>query len=408
MSEDTYTEVTNQSWLSRLRGAFKGVVFGLLMVLLACWLLFKNEGRAVERYKTLKEGGGAVVSVSADTIDAAHEGKLVHTSGLAATSGFLTDGDFAVTANAIHLQRDVEMYQWRQSEETKTRNKLGGGTETVTTYSYTKEWSDRHIPSSSFKRPEGHQNPGPPAHASRTFTAPEVTLGAFRLSSGLISSMSSYQPLPVSSIDLLPAHLRLNAKLHNGGIYLGRNPASPEVGDLKVTFRYVEPGAISVVAAQRGGGLEPYRASTGGTIELLATGYVAADGMIETAQQANRTLTWMLRVAGFLLVWFGLRTIFRPLSVIADVVPAIGRLVAAGTGSVSFMLAALTALCIIAMAWLYYRPWLAMLLIAAAIAVVVAIARALKKAGKSKAASPPPCPPPPAVPPPPPLPAVKS
>ena len=73
MAEDTYTEVTSQSWFSRLRGAFKGIFFGMLMVLLACWLLFWNEGRAVERYKTLKEGGGAVVSVTSDTIDAAYE-----------------------------------------------------------------------------------------------------------------------------------------------------------------------------------------------------------------------------------------------------------------------------------------------------------------------------------------------
>lgn len=406
MVEDTYTEVTSQSWFSRLRGAFKGVFFGMLVILLGCWMLFKNEGRAVQRYKTLKEGGVVVVSVTSDTIDAGYDGKLVHTSGLAETTGFLTDQEFAVTANAIHLQRHVEMYQWRQSEEKKTRKKLGGGTETVTTYSYSKTWSDRHIPSSSFKRPEGHQNPGPPPYSSRTLTAPEVTLGAFRLSAGLISSMSNYKALPVSSIELLPEHLRRNAKLHDGGIYLGRNPASPKVGDLKITFRYVEPGAISVVAAQRGGGLEPYRAGTGGTIELLTTGYAAADAMIETAQEANRMMTWILRVLGFLLVWFGLRSIFRPLSVMADVVPAIGNLVEAGTGSLSFLLAAFTALCTIAVAWLYYRPLLAMLLIAAATAVVVVIWQALKKAGKRKAAIPPP--PPPAVPPPPPVPAVKS
>ena len=402
MAADTYTEVTSQSWLGRLRGAFKGVFFGILIVLLGCWVLFKNEGRAVKRYKTLKEGSGVVVSVASDAIDHANEGKLVHTSGLAETSGFLTDEEFAISASAIHLERQVEMYQWRQSEDRKTEKKLGGGTETVTTYSYSKAWSEQHISSSSFKVPEGHQNPGPPPYTSRTITAPEVTLGAFQLSSGLISRMSTYQSLPVSSIDLLPEHLRQSAKLHNGGIYLGRDPASPQVGDIRISFRYVEPDMISVVAAQRGGGLEPYRASTGGSIELLATGYVAADGMIESAQEANRTLTWILRAIGFLIIWFGLKTIFRPLSVLADVVPAVGNLVEAGTGSLSFMIAAFMALCTIATAWLYYRPWLAGLLIALAIAVVVAIWRALKKAGRRKAAMPPPPPPPP-----PPVPAAE-
>ncbi len=399
---DTYTEVTNESWFSRLRGAFKGIFFGFLLVLLGFWILFKNEGRAVERYKTLKEGGKSVVSVGSDSIDAAFEGKLVHTSGLAETSGFLTDEDFAVTANAVHLERKVEMYQWRQSQERKTRKKLGGGTETVTTYSYSRSWSEEHLPSSSFKEPAGHQNPDPPPFASHTLTAPEVTLGAFRLSPGLISSMRGYQPLPVTSLGLLPAHLRQNAKLQGGGIYLGGNPASPQVGDVRINFRYVEPGTVSVVAAQRGGALEPYRASTGGTIELLADDYVAADGMIETAQEANRTLTWILRGLGFLLVWFGLKTIFKPLSVLADVVPAFGRLVAAGTGWVAFMIAACMSLCIIALAWFYYRPGLTILLLAAAGVAVFAVARAFKKAGRSQAATPPP--PPPAAPPPPPPP----
>ena len=403
---DTYTEVTHESWFSRLRGAFKGVIFGFLLVLLGFWLLFKNEGRAVERYKTLKEGGASVVSVDSGAIDPAYEGQLVHTSGLAETPDFLTDQDFAVTADAVHLERKVEMYQWRQSEQREQRNKLGGGTETVTTYSYSKTWSEEHIPSSSFKQPEGHHNPGPPPFASRTFTAPEVTLGAFRLSPGLISSMRGYQPLPVTSLGLLPAGLRPNARLHQGAIYLGDNPASPRVGDLRITFRYVEPDMISVVAAQRGVGLEPYRASAGGTIELLATGYAAADSMIETAQEANRMLTWLLRGAGFLLVWLGLRTIFKPLSVVADVVPAFGRLVAAGTGSVAFMIAACLSFCIIAVAWIYYRPWLAILLLAAAGAAVFAIARALKKAGRSRAEPQPPSAAPP--PPPPPVPAGES
>ncbi len=403
MTQDTYTEVSSQSWLSRLRGAFKGVFFGLLMVLLGCWMLFKNEGRSVLRYKTLKEGGGAVVSVASERVDAEGEGKLVHTSGLAETSDLLVDGDFKVSANAVHLERKVEMYQWRQSEQSDTRKKLGGGTETVTTYSYSRAWSDRHIPSSSFKKPEGHRNPDSMPYASLTLTAPEVTLGAFRLSPGLISSMSRYQPLPVSSIDLLPDPLRRQAKLHDGGIYLGPNPGSPQIGDVRISFRYVEPGPISVVAGQQGDLLGPYRARTGGTIQLLNTGYVAADAMFETAQEANRMMTWILRALGFFIIFLGLKTIFRPLSVLADVVPAIGNLVEAGTGSLSFLIAAFVAFSTIAVAWLYYRPWLAFLLIAAAVAAAVAIWRALSKARQRRAATPPP-PPPAAPPPPPPLP----
>ena len=38
------TVTSQQSWGSRLKGAFKGIFVGLVFVPLAAWLLFANEG----------------------------------------------------------------------------------------------------------------------------------------------------------------------------------------------------------------------------------------------------------------------------------------------------------------------------------------------------------------------------
>ncbi len=35
MSEDTFTEVTNESWLGRIGGAFTGIVIGLVLFIAA-------------------------------------------------------------------------------------------------------------------------------------------------------------------------------------------------------------------------------------------------------------------------------------------------------------------------------------------------------------------------------------
>ena len=51
------------------------------------------------------------------------------------------------------------MYQWKEHESRETRKKLGGGTETVTTYEYKKEWASGRIDSSSFKKTDGHESP---------------------------------------------------------------------------------------------------------------------------------------------------------------------------------------------------------------------------------------------------------
>ena len=87
------------------------------------------------------------------------EGKFVHVTGEAATDEVLEDTDFGVSAIAIRLTRKTEMYQWRENQSSQTRKTLGGGTETVTTYSYEKDWSDRAIDSGRFHDP-GHDNPG--------------------------------------------------------------------------------------------------------------------------------------------------------------------------------------------------------------------------------------------------------
>jgi Na+-transporting methylmalonyl-CoA/oxaloacetate decarboxylase gamma subunit len=403
MSNESYTEVTRQSWGSRLKGSLRGIVVGLILIAVAVWLLFTNEGRAVRRAKSLTEGGGAVVSVPADRVDPAHEGKLVHVSGTAATDEILQDPTFGVAVNALHLERQVEMYQWRENRESKTEKKLGGGTETRTTYSYQKVWSDRPIDSSGFKRPDGHANPGSFRYGPRKVSASRVSLGAFRLPSSVVERLGNFQPLEISSRDALPAELRYGSRLQEGGVYVGLDPSHPEVGDLRIRFAYVPPGPVSVVAQQVGDSFSPYATSAGGTIELVRSGVASAEAMFAAAQRSNRILTWLLRGGGFLLMFFGIGMVLRPLSVLADVVPFVGNLVEAGTGFLAFLLAAFGALLVVSIAWLFYRPLLGLSVLALAILVVVWIVRRMGRA-KRRVGAPTPTPAR-TVPPPPPPPA---
>ena len=383
MPENTHTEVTTQSWGSRLGGAFKGILFGFVLIGIGIWLLFWNEGRAVRRARALTEGAGVVVSVAAGQVGPANEGKLVHLSGQADTFDILRDDAFGVAERAIHLERTAEMYQWREHSDSKTEKKLGGGTETRTTYSYSQDWSSSVISSTGFNQPQGHENPSTMPYQGSKSSAREVSIGPFRMSPGLIGSMSRDEPLPIDSADNLPGDLRWRARAHNGGIYIGRSPSSPQIGDIRVFFKVVRPALVSVVAQQVGSGLGPYATSNGGTIQLLSHGAVAADAMFEGAQQANRFTTWIFRLLGFLLVSFGLKRLFRPLTVMADVVPAIGNMAEAVSGFVAYLLAAFLSLIVVAVAWFYHRPVLAviLLLIAGAVAVFsgIGIAKVLKR-----------------------------
>lgn len=356
MSNDSFTEVTSKSWFSRLGSAFKGILVGIILVVIAFPLLFWNEGRAVKRHKTLEEGGGAVISVPVDRVDSGNQGKLVHLAGMTATEEILTDEVFGVSSRAIKLIRFAEMYQWQETSESQEKKKLGGGTETVTTYTYNKVWSERLTSSSQFRKPEGHTNPAQMSYQSDEMVAEKVTIGAFALSPSLIKMMKDYSPLTFDSDYTLPDNLKDKAQLGSNSIYVGKSSSNPQVGDVRISYKEVRPINISLVANQINDTFEPYHAEAGGTVELLVSGIQSADAMFQQAVKSNKILTWIVRGAGFLVMLVGFQLIFGPLSVLADVLPILGSIVGAGTGFIAALIAGILSCLTIGIAWIVYRP----------------------------------------------------
>lgn len=352
-----YQEVSSRSWFSRLAGSVTGMLVGLLVVVLAIGVLWWNEGRAIKRARALNEGLAQVVEVSSERVDAANQGRLVHLSGRAETDDILSDPVFGLAEPALKMRRLVEMYQWRERSQSETREKLGGGTETVTTYSYETGWEPRLINSSNFKQPEGRTNPTRMPYEDWSQTASRVSLGAFRLSSAQLAGLGDFRRLPLT--DTTP-DLRLppEARLAGSDIYLGANPSAPRVGDTRIAIEVVDPREISLVAVQQGDSFVPYRASNGNEISLLQSGVHSAQAMFESAQDANRSLTWMVRVGGFVGVFIGFTMVFGTLRVLAAVIPALGRLVGGAIGLIAGILAGAISLITIALAWVFYRPLL--------------------------------------------------
>ena len=379
------TEVTSVSWFGRIGESIKSFLFGLALFAGSFALLFWNEGRAVRTEKSLHEGAGAVVSVPSDRVNAANNQKLVHMTGKAVTAETLADPDFLIAANAIKLRRSVEMYQWEEKKETSSHKKVGGGEERTTTYSYNKTWTDRPIDSSSFKEAEEHQNPKAMPYDKREAKAEHVTLGAFTLTPSLLEKMSDFEPMSITEEHLaaLPAELKSKLKIHNNSFYAGADPQAPKIGDTRVTFSAVKPADVSVVSKQTGASFEPYRASAGMDIEMLKRGVFTAQAMFESALRENSIMTWILRGVGFFLMFLGLAMFFRPLSVLGDVLPFVGSMLAFGTGLFAFVIAGVLSVGTIGVAWVVYRPVLGITLLAGAIVVLVWFAIS----GKKKAAA---------------------
>lgn len=343
-NNDSFKDTTRRGWFSRLGGALGGMLFGLALIPIGCFVLFWNEGRAVQTARSLTEGAGLVTAIAAERIDPANAGRLVHVTGPLRIPTVPRDAELGVTppGGTLRLFRAVEMYQWQEKEESETRNRLSGGTETVTTYSYSRAWVEGRIDSSRFRQGGNRTNPEP-RHESRNWTAESVTLGAFRLSVAQLSDIPAAESLPAP---------------RGGGntLYLGADPQNPQVGDLRISWKAARPEAVSVIGAQVGEGFGPYATRAGDRLFMLVPERQAASAMFHAAEESNAVLTWILRLVGTLAILFGWGLLFNPIRVLADVVPIFGSIVSAGTGLVAFLLTLVIAPAVIGMAWLFYRP----------------------------------------------------
>ncbi len=88
-----------------------------------------------------------------------------------------------------------------------------------------------------------------------------------------------------------------------------------------------------------------------------------------TSSNPEKTLTWILRGVGFVLVLIGLVCITGPLTTLFAVLPFLESIVGTGAFLVAFTLAVPITLLTIAVAWIAHRPLIGGGLVVAAIAV---------------------------------------
>ncbi len=375
----SYSETTNTSWFARIGDSIKGVLVGLLLFLLSFVLLFWNEGRTVQTTKSLDEGASAVVKLTSAKLNPKYDGKLVYISGKADTQDVLVDDSFGVSVRAIKLSKTVLTYQWSEDVKTETTKEVGGNEKTTKTYTYKKIWNERLIDSSAFKQQENHQNPTDVLYQSSEIFASAVSLGEFVLNQTQIRSIGGAAVLPISK---LPENLTTNAKIANNTIYISvgeANNTATTIGDQKISFKVVKPTVVSIVARQVQNSFEPYSTQAGDDISMIDTGVVSADAMFVSAQQDNTIFAWILRFVGFFMMFGGLSMILKPLSVVADVLPLLGDIVAIGVGFISFVVALCFSLLTIGVAWIFYRPLLGISLVVVGFAISGALYYGRKK-----------------------------
>ena len=378
-----YQETTTKNYGQRLSGSLKGIGSGLIMFLVGTILLFWNEGNFVKTKKSINEAQSVVVKVNdVNSLDSDLNGKLIYGIAKAQTEDILRDDLFDVSVNAVKLSRKVEYYQWKESSKSETRDKIGGGQETVTTYTYKKEWVSSPINSANFKDAEYKSaNTAITDIESKSVVADHVTWGAYELPSFLKSAVSGTTPavIELSEISKADWEKTLQSSATNSDIgtqylhvsnntaYFGANPSSPAVGDIRATISYTPPGGdLSVIAQVQGNTFTKYTAKNGKEFSSAQNGVVSAEQMFEGEHSSNSMWTWILRLIGLFLVIGGLKSMFSILPALFKVLPFLGKIVGAGVGLVCSVFGFVWTLVIVAIAWLFYRPLIAILFLAVA------------------------------------------
>jgi hypothetical protein len=289
-----------------------GAIVGVLFILAAGALLYWLEDKAINTAVSLEQGASNTVTVAADQVNPANNGKLVHVTGEATTSETINDPDFGISVQALRLAREVEMYQWKESKsESKKDSKK------TVTYKYTQSWSAEK-PGKGFAEPAGHANPAEKPYADSRFDGKAVKLGVFALNPKQVEHIPATEHLTITEEMLSKAPAKLRGQLAvdpEGYLFVaaapGSTPDAPRVGDVRIRYKTAKPQTITVVAKQTEGGFEPFTPTGGEKVDLLKLGSHSAGSLFEEAQSSNQLTGWVGRGLSLLVMTFGLFLVIR-------------------------------------------------------------------------------------------------
>ena len=378
--------VTSKSTLDQFRPIMKKISLVLLLPIFLSLLgfLWLVEGMDVSEQQSLEEGEDSFVSMPAEEVDKANEGKLLHVTGMAKSNETLVDPRFkAVSAsNSLRLERRAQMYQWSETmrkKEVPDGSDVNGATryKTVVYYTHNKIWSSKLIDSSTFHRSgRGLENPKSMPVEGLVIYADAPKLGAYGVSESLIDKMGNEQTIvPKDTVGLEGARIldtngegfalaRLMDSRLEPGLYHGSSPfygikasAPAEIGDLRISFHAQMPHEATIIAQQTGDTLTAFTTSNGETIEMVESGLVKAEKMFGNARFFKSSRTWFLRCLIGLFLFIIVFIKFWLFPEFIEVIPLLGDLKRCGAVLFSLVVTFGATSAVAGVMWFSYRPF---------------------------------------------------
>lgn len=289
--------------VSKFMSSIGAAMFGIVLFLASFWVIWSNEGRP-----NLAKLSADSIAISAQSVDAANEGKLVAAAGRLSGSP-VGDGLYIADGDYLQVSRSVEMFAWAEESESKDN-----GTKT---YSYSQKWTSMPSDSSRFAQPAGHENPKMTIE-SRVYKSANATLDAFSVNMSKLD-LPSTQDLVINENVLKPGS---NVVHDSEYVFVGEGSlAAPKIGDMRISYNVVRNNInVTVFGKQSGNSLDTYVFTKQDT-----SIYRAFDGNREEALQElnleHKIMGWILRIVSLLMLWMAICMILGPISAMFGAIP---------------------------------------------------------------------------------------
>ena len=294
-------------------GSIKGALLGSILLLISLGLFYAYEGTP-----GISTVAKQAISINASAPNPSLDGSIVAASGIvhAKPQG---DGLFLKPGPYLNIQREIKVYEWVETQKSRTIKNADGSETTTSTYSYDKAWTEAPKETGAFIHPEGHQNPSSYINAD-DFSASSSTLGVYSLDMSLLR-LPAEQRLSLNTDNTLltatSQTMIVDSKYLFVPAHAGDTPASPQVGDEEIFYSTLPTNVPMLVFGQLlGGKIVPYSISV--HTLLYQNFYTDKDTAVAQLRSEQSSVGWIIPLMGFLLMWLSLILLIHPYGTLSD------------------------------------------------------------------------------------------
>lgn len=344
-----------------LKNILGTALLGFIILIVSIFALFINEHSYVNSIKIANFAEKNTINADANNFNPKNENKLIHLTGNVYSQEVLSDTIVNIP-NAIALFRDTEIYQWEEVRKHHDDNKIS--------YTYRKTWSKNLINSDNFES-SAYKNPKKIKYPPKKIYAKNISIGKFYLSENIINNINT-----INKITQLPYNKKF--KIYNGFYFTGKDYDTPQIGDQKLLYSYIPSGIrISIIAKQSGNHIEKMD-SKYGNFAIIMNGDKNLKTMLYDYKQETSNNTWLIRGIGLLFMFLGLNFIIQPIVNLGNKIPILGELTQMAAFISTIIITIALGVLSISLAWLLYRPDIAIPLIIISILTIISLKKKKK------------------------------